>query len=74
MSRLLGERDWFVGDGLTYADIAVGSTVRYLDVRFPENDWRARHANLAVFSDRIETRPSFAETVPVAQVIRDKVA
>lgn len=74
MSRLLGDREWLVGDGLTYADIAVGSTVRYLDVRFPQNDWRSRHPNLAAFSDRIEQRASFAATVPVAQVIRDKVA
>lgn len=74
MSRLLGDRDRFVGDTLTYADIAVGCTVRFLDVRFPENDWRTRHPNLAAFSDRIEERPSFAATVPVAQTIRDKVA
>lgn len=74
MSRLLGRREWCVGDAFTYADIAVGTTVRYLDVRFPENDWRTRHPNLAAFSDRIETRPAFAATVPVAQVIRDKVA
>lgn len=74
MARLLGERDWFVGGAFTYADIAVGSTVRYLDVRFPENEWRARYSNLVALSDRLEARPSFAATVPVAQVIRDKVA
>jgi glutathione S-transferase len=74
MARLLDDREWFVGEGLTYADIAVGSVLRYLDVRFPENDWRRRHPSLAAFSDRIEQRPSFAATVPVAQVIRDKVA
>ena len=74
MARLVGGRDRCVGETLTYADIAVGATLRYLDVRFPENDWRARHPNLATFSDRIEARPSFAGTVPVAQVIRDRVA
>ena len=74
MARLLGERDWLVGDAFTYADIAVGSTVRYLDVRFPENEWRAQYPNLVALSDRLEARPSFAATVPVAQIIRDKVA
>lgn len=74
MSRLLGDREFCVGDAFSVADIAVGATVRYLDVRFPENDWRERYPNLAAFSDRIERRPSFAATVPVAQIIRDKVA
>ncbi len=74
MARLVGHRDHCVGAALTYADIAVGTTLRYLDVRFAENDWRARYPHLAAFSDRIETRPAFAATVPVAQVIRDRVA
>ncbi len=46
---------------------------RYLDVRFPELPWRTTHPNLAAYSDRIERRPSFAATVPVPQVISDKV-
>ena len=74
IARLLGDRERCVGDALTYADIAVGTTLRYLDVRFAENDWRTRHPHLAAFSDRIEMRPAFAATVPVAQVIRDRVA
>jgi glutathione S-transferase len=73
MSRLLGDSEFCVGEAFSVADIAVGVTVRYLDVRFPENDWRSRHPNLAAFSDRIEQRPSFAATVPTAQTIRDTV-
>jgi len=38
-----------------------------------ELDWRKIYPNLANLQDRLEERPSFANTVPYAQVIRDKV-
>ena len=46
------------------ADIAVGCALGYLDFRFADIDWRARHANLAQLMERLMQRPSFAETVP----------
>jgi glutathione S-transferase len=66
MSRGLGEKMWCAG-GVhpTLADIAVGCALGYLDFRFPELDWRARHANLAQLLDtRLMQRTSFADTVP----------
>jgi len=39
----------------------------------PEFNWRDRYPNLARLQDRLEARPSFRDTVPYAQVIRDKV-
>jgi len=68
-----GTRAWIVGDRFGLADIAAGTVCRYLDVRFPEHQWRARHPNLAAMSDRLELRPSFQNSVPVAQRISDKV-
>jgi len=38
-----------------------------------EFKWRDKYPNLANLQDRLEMRPSFANTVPYAQVIRDKV-
>lgn len=73
ISRLLGERTYCVGDALTLADIAVGSMMGWLRVRMPEFDWRGQYPNLARLQDRLEQRPSFRDTVPYAQVIRDKV-
>jgi glutathione S-transferase len=73
ISRLLGDRAFCVGDRLTLADIAVGSLLGWLNVRMSEFDWRRKYPNLARLQDRLETRPSFADTVPYAQVIRDKV-
>lgn len=74
LARLLGDGEFCVGGRFTLADAACGTAVRYLDVRWPDNPWRRNHPNLSAFSDRMERRPSFAGSVPYAQVIRDKVA
>jgi glutathione S-transferase len=66
MSAGLGDKTWCsAGVHLTLADIAVGCALGYLDFRFPELDWRARHANLArLLDERLMQRPSFMQTVP----------
>ena len=73
LAETAGDRAWVVGGSFGLADIATGTVLRYLDVRFPEHPWRSEHPNLAALSARLEARPSFAATVPVAQVISDKV-
>ena len=66
MGRGLADKPWCAaGIHLTLADIAVGCALGYLDFRFPELDWRARHANLAqLLDERLMQRASFADTVP----------
>ena len=64
MARELSERPWCNGEGYTLADIAAGCALGYLDLRFPEIDWRGAHPNLARLADRLAARPSFADTVP----------
>lgn len=73
LAEWVGDRTYVVGDSFGLADIATGTVCRYLDVRFPDYPWRAKHPNLSAYSDRMEQRPSFAGTVPVPQVISDKV-
>lgn len=73
MAKLVGEREWAVGGQFGLGDIAVGTALGYMNVRFPELAWRTLYPNLARFSDRIEQRPSFRDTVPVPQAIKDKV-
>ena len=73
LAAWVGKRRFIVGDRFGLADIAAGTVCRYLDVRFPDYPWRDRHPDLSAYSDELELRPSFAGSVPVPQVIGDKV-
>ena len=72
LARLAGE-GFLVEDRFGLADICAGTVLRYLAVRYPEHPWRDTHATLAAMSDRLEARPSFAATIPVAQSITEAV-
>ena len=65
LSEALGEKSWYLGNSMTLADVACGCTLGYLGLRFPEIDWRTAHPNLARLYDKLMTRASFNETVPV---------
>ena len=69
LEAILGEREHFVGDGLTVADIAAGTALGYVSFRMPEVAWRRARTGLGAFCDRLEVRPSFAETRPADQEI-----
>lgn len=73
LAAWVGTAAFIVEGRFGLADVATGTVCRYLDVRFPEYPWRERHPALAAYSDVLEQRPSFKATVPVAQVISDKV-
>ena len=64
MSTGLGDKPWCSGIHMSLADIAVGCALGYLDFRFPQIDWRARHANLAKLAEKLEARQSFQDTRP----------
>ena len=65
LSEALGEKPWYLGNSMTLADVASGCTLGYLNLRFPEIDWRGAHPNLARLADKLATRASFIETMPV---------
>lgn len=65
LSEALGEKPWYLGNSMTLADIACGCMLGYLDLRFAEIDWRTAHPNLARLYEKLMTRASFKETVPV---------
>ncbi len=69
----LAGRDWYIGDGLTLADISAGCALAYLDLRLPEFEGRDRYPNLGRYSEKLEARPSFVETKPEAQAIEPLV-
>lgn len=64
---------FLVGDRFGLADIAAGTALGYLAVRFPEFDWAAEFPVLAAMHARLEARPSFAATRPVPQTITEAV-
>jgi glutathione S-transferase len=65
LSEALGEKPWFLGNSMTLADVACGCMLGYLELRSPEIDWRTAHPNLTRLADKLATRASFQETVPV---------
>ena len=60
----LGEKPFCIGIHLTLSDIAVGCALGWLDLRFPEIDWRRSHPNLSEIYDRLMQRQAFKETIP----------
>lgn len=59
----------FTSHGFGVAEIATGCALGYLDLRYPELDWRAANPRLQSLFKRLEARPSFAATIPTAQEI-----
>ncbi|MGK2899472.1 MAG: glutathione S-transferase family protein [Burkholderiaceae bacterium] len=64
ISTGLADKPWCAGIHLSLADIAVGCALGYLGFRFPQIDWRGRHANLARLADKLDARQSFIDTLP----------
>jgi glutathione S-transferase len=65
----LAALDGKVGEGalsgpLTIGHITVGCVLGYLDFRYPNEGWRARHAGLANWYAEFAKRKSMAATVP----------
>ena len=65
MSQGLGDKPWCFGNHFSLADIATGCALGYLDFRLPHIDWRSAYPNLARLAEKLEARPSFADSVPV---------
>jgi glutathione S-transferase len=68
-----GDREFLVEDRFTLADIAAGSVLGYLRVRFQDHPWQEEYPNLKRYSDRLEARESFKTTIPTPQTIKDRI-
>jgi glutathione S-transferase len=64
MSKGLGNKPYCAGNHISLADIAIGCALGYLDFRFPQIAWRQDYPSLVRLSEKLEQRPSFAETAP----------
>lgn len=54
----LGTQHWVNGDSLSLGDLALFSTLVYLDLRQPERLWRDAHPALTRWFDCVAARPS----------------
>lgn len=63
MDRGLADKSFCMGIHLSLADVAVGCALSYLDLRFPQVDWRNRHGNLSRLHEKLEMRPSFRDNI-----------
>ncbi len=64
---------YLVQNRLTYADLAAVSVLGFMAVRWPQHKWREQYPHLEEYWKRLEERPSFANTRPVAQKFTDPV-
>lgn len=64
---------YLVGNEFTLADVAAGSVLGYLAVRWPDHNWRQQYPLLEKYWQGLEARPSFANTKPSPQKITDKI-
>lgn len=64
LAKDLGEKPWCMEVGFTLADIATGCVLGYIDLRFPEMQWREAYPNLARLAINLGSRNSFSKTVP----------
>ncbi len=64
MADDLAARSWCAGEYFSLADIAVGCSLGFLDLRLPDVPWRRVHPNLARLADKLALRLSFKDTVP----------
>jgi len=61
-SQVLGEKDYLLGAGITYADLSLFQLLEGLDYAFPKATARAlaQHPNLAALRGRVAARPRIA--------------
>ena len=69
LSQRLGDNEFFTNAGFSLAEISTACTLGYLDLRFPEFDWRKGHENLQRLFEKMSARPSFAQTLPSPQFV-----
>lgn len=64
MDKGLDPQAFCMGVNFTLADVAVGCALEYLDLRFPQLDWRKQYGNLAQLDEKLQIRPSFISSAP----------
>ena len=69
MSDDLANKNYFVGNDFSIADVCGISCLEYLDLRFSKFNWRRQYPNLDNYWHTHRDRKSFLETKPSTQII-----
>ena len=64
LNEEMEDKEYYLENTFSYADIAVGSALGYVKLRYPEIDFKKEHLNLHRLYDLLMQRPSFQTTVP----------
>lgn len=67
MSNSLGNSKWCHANQFSLADISLGCALGWLELRFPELNWKTQYPNLATHFEELSNRASFKQTAPPAQ-------
>ncbi|KAF4552933.1 Hypothetical protein D9617_8g049460 [Elsinoe fawcettii] len=65
--------DFLIGNEFGHADIAAGSLLGFMNVRWPDHSWKKDHPKLVQYWEKLEKRESFKTTTPKAQTFRDQI-
>ena len=68
-----GDQEFLTNNTFSIADIAAGPCFGYMKVRFPEHPWRVAYPHLDRYSERLEERQSFRDTVPRPQTFSERI-
>ena len=63
-AREIGAREYFIGNALSLADIAMSCALLWIEYRLPQVRWRESHPGLKTWIEKLELRASFVETAP----------
>ena len=69
LSGDLRNKNYFIGNGFSIADVCGISCLEYLDLRFSKFNWRREYPNLENYWHIHRDRKSFLETKPSTQII-----
>lgn len=64
---------FLIGGKLTLADVAAGSVLGYMAVRWPDHPWMSQYPQLKKYWEGLDQRESFAATRPSPQKISDPI-
>ncbi|KAF2768804.1 glutathione S-transferase domain-containing protein [Teratosphaeria nubilosa] len=68
-----GSGKFLIHDRLSLADLAAGSMLGWMAIRWTDHPWRTQYPGLSKYYEGLETLQSFQDTRPSPQTMKDKI-